>query len=356
MNKQRKKKKSKNTIGKIGWVLFLVGLGIGGWKGWDYYQRIYAPSVLSENPGFLFIPSGADQADVIDLLVKGQFVKNKDAFAWLADQKNYKEKNIVPGKYKIRKGWNNNELINHLRAGNGVLEVTVQFGQLRSKQQLAGHLAANIEADSAEVHHWLTHPDSIGRYGFNHETIWALFIPNTYRVSWATSASQLMQRMAEEFKKFWTTERKARAKALGMSQSEVVTLASIVYWETKKPEDMPRVAGVYINRLKIGMPLQADPTLIFALGDFTIRRVLDKHKRVDSPYNTYKHRGLPPGPIIIPPVAFIDAVLNYEKHEYYYFCAKEDLSGYSNFAKTYRQHLVYARRYQKAMNKRGIYR
>jgi len=202
----------------------------------------------------------------------------------------------------------------------------------------------------------LNNSDSIAKFGFNKNTIISMFIPNTYNVDWNTSTSQLMTRMGKEFKKFWTAERVAKANDMSMTQSEVVTLASIVYWETKLKKDMPMVAGVYVNRLKRGIPLQADPTLIFAAGDFTIKRVLNKHKDIDSPYNTYKYAGLPPGPILIPPSQYVDAVLNYSKHDYIYFVAKEDFSGESYFAKHLSQHNIYANRFRKALNERGIYR
>ena len=180
--------------------------------------------------------------------------------------------------------------------------------------------------------------------------------PNTYFVNFDISVDDLMKRMAKEYKNFWNADRKSKLKASGLSQSEATTLASIVFSETNSKKDIPTIAGVYMNRLRIGMPLQADPTLIFAMGDYSIRRVLNKHKKIDSPYNTYKNKGLPPGPIIIPPIRYIDAVLNYEKHDYLYFVAKEDFSGDSYFAKNYAQHLIYARRYQKALNRRGVYR
>ena len=355
---KKQKKKKRGMIGRIILLVVLIGLGGGGYFGYQKYQDIYSPNVNldGKTETFLYIRNGSTAQDVIEILYENGYVTNRNSFEWVAEQKNYSGSNVVPGKYRLEHDMSNNDLIDHLRAGNGRLEVSVQFGQVRTVDELAGRLAQNIEADSTDISDWLHNQDSIGRYGFSDETIIAMFVPNTYRMTWNTNTSQLMQRMALEFKKFWDDDRKARATEAGLSQSEAVTLASIVYWETKMPEDMPRVAGVYMNRLRVGMPLQADPTLIFALGDFTIRRVLNVHKEIDSPYNTYKYAGLPPGPIILPPSEFVDAVLNYEKHDYYYFCAKEDFSGYSNFAKSYQQHLVYARRYQQALNARGVYR
>lgn len=330
---------------------------VAGIIGWSYYSKIFLPNVDTDGETeYLYIATGSDENAVLDSLVAMDVLKNVDSYQWLAEKKNYRGRNVVPGKYPIHDGMSNNELLNHLRAGNGRVDVALQFNQLQTKEQLAGRLARQIEPDSITILSWLTNPDSIGKYGFNEATITSMFIPNTYYVTWNTSTPQLMKRMGREYKNFWTAERQAKAKAAGLTQSEVVTLASIVYWETKKPEDMPRVAGVYMNRLKVGMPLQADPTLIFAMGDFSIKRVLNKHKEIESPYNTYKYKGLPPGPILIPPIAYVDAVLNYEDHDYYYFVAKEDMSGDSYFAKTYQQHLINARKYQKALNEQGVMR
>jgi len=184
-----------------------------------------------------------------------------------------------------------------------------------------------------------------------------MFIPNTYEFYWNTSAEEFFKRMAKEYKAFWTSERIAKAKKIGLSQSEVSALASIVQAEQLfHADERSRVAGLYINRLNKGMLLQSDPTLIYALGDFTIKRVLNKHKIIKSPYNTYLNTGLPPGPINLPERSSIDAVLNYEKHDYIFMCAKEDFSGYHNFAKTNRQHEIYAAKYHRELNKRRIYK
>ncbi len=350
-------KKGKKRIFRIALWVAIALIAVGVAVGWQFYKKIYLPNVETHGDEvYLYIATGSDETAVLDSLKAMQVLKDVDSYQWMAEKKNYRGRNVVPGKYPIKDGMSNNELLNHLRAGNGRVDVAVQFNQIHTKAQLAGRLAHQIEPDSNAVYSWLTNPDSISAYGFKDETIMAMFIPNTYYLTWNTSTPQLMQRMAKEYKAFWTPERQAKAREAGLTQGEVVTLASIVYWETKKPEDMPKVAGVYMNRLKIGMPLQADPTLIFAIGDFTMKRVLNKDKEIESPYNTYKYRGLPPGPILIPPIIFVDAVLNYEKHDYYYFVAKEDMSGDSYFAKTYQQHLVNARKYQRALNEQGVMR
>jgi UPF0755 protein len=347
----------KRILKIAGIALFLILIAVG-FVFYDKIQSLTQSNVLvdAESPEALYIPSGSNTNDVIALLKNGELISSSENLEWLFSLKNYKGGNVVPGKYTLQPGWSNTDLVNHLRAGRGKQEVKVQFNQIRTKEDLAGRLSRNIVADSASVALWLNNSDSIAKFGFNKNTIISMFIPNTYNVDWNTSTSQLMTRMGKEFKKFWTAERVAKANAMGMTQSEVVTLASIVYWETKLKKDMPMVAGVYVNRLKRGIPLQADPTLIFAAGDFTIKRVLNKHKDIDSPYNTYKYAGLPPGPILIPPSQYVDAVLNYSKHDYIYFVAKEDFSGESYFAKHLSQHNIYANRFRKALNERGIYR
>lgn len=303
----------------------------------------------------LYIPTNSSAEDVFKQMDNLKILKDQNSFEWLAKKKNYQGKNVVAGKYEVIDGLSNNGLINLLRGGNGKVPVHITFNQVRDLNQLAGVLAKDIELDSLQVFDWLSQQDSIAQFGFNRNTIISMFVPNTYYVDWDVSVSELMKRFYKEYKKFWNEDRMAKLKNTKLSETEVITLASIVYWETKMPEDKKVIAGVYMNRLRLRMPLQADPTLIFALGDYTIRRVLDGHKKIDSPYNTYKFAGLPPGPILTPPISYIDAVLDYEKHDYLYFVAKEDLSGYSYFAKSYSQHLRYARRYQQAMNKRRIY-
>ncbi len=192
-------------------------------------------------------------------------------------------------------------------------------------------------------------------YGFDSDNCMALFIPNTYEFYWNTSSKMFVERMASEYKKFWNPSSKSRRLLkLNFTQTQVSVLASIVEQETSKNDEKRHIAGVYINRYKKGWKLEADPTLIFAVGDFTIRRVLNIHKEIDSPYNTYLYTGLPPGPICIPSISAIDAVLNYEKHEYMFFCAKDDFSGYHSFAKNYSDHLLNARRFQNELNRRKI--
>lgn len=311
-------------------------------------------NVEIEEPIAFYIPSGSNLNDVANLLEAREIISDKPAFLTVSDQMNYKADKVVAGKYTIQPGLTNKELITYLRGGYGVEAVSVTFNNVRTLEELAGKACVNIEADSIELLNWLTNADSISRYGFNQNTIITLFIPNTYEFYWNTSVSDFVSRMAEEYKAFWTDERKQKAAAIGLSQSEVATMASIVQEESIMNDERNTIAGVYVNRVNNGWLLQADPTVKFALGDWTIQRVLFEHLEVDSPYNTYKYPGLPPGPISLPSIDAMDAVLNYEKHDYFYFCANADFSGYHVFAKTLAEHNRNAQAFQAEMNRRGI--
>jgi UPF0755 protein len=355
-----KKKKKKNTSTPF-WlkviisvmVILVISAGIAAWR---LYHAIYQPNVFlgQRKTTHILIPSGSDFQDVKAILYSNGMIVNTNTFEWLVEKKNYRN-NIKPGRYLIHENMGNNELINLLRSGQQD-PVMVTFNNIRYKEQLAGNLARQIEADSLSIIELLNDRDFLLKYDLRPETAKLLFIPNTYEFFWNTSAEQLMQRMHREYKAFWNETRLQKAKNINLSPNEVGTLASIIQLETSRPNEYARVAGVYVNRLHKNMRLQADPTVIFAAGDLTIRRVLNKHLAIDSPYNTYMYAGLPPGPISIPEPRVIDGVLNYEKHEYLFFCAKDDFSGYHAFARTYSQHLTNARRYQNALNQRKIMR
>lgn len=293
----------------------------------------------------LYIPTGADYQYVKNEITSLKVLKSKKAFDWLARKTNY-DKNVHPGRYVLTNGMTNQQLINMLRMGHQT-PVKVVFNNMRTVEQLAGRISEQIEADSASI---------IEAINNNPDIDATTFIPNTYEFYWNTDADAFVDKMFNEYKVFWNESRLQKAKNKKLTQKEVSILASIVDKETTKTSEMPRIAGVYINRLNRHWPLQADPTLVFALGDFNIRRVLDVHKNIDSPYNTYKYAGLPPGPICIPSIAAIDAVLNAEKHNYFYFCAKDDLSGYHVFAKNITEHNNNAERYRRALNKNKIYK
>ena len=296
------------------------------------YQIIYSTNVwTNENNVSVYIPTGSSFDDVKSVLYTNGLIVHRNNFEWLAKRKKYPD-NIIPGHYILKKGMSNNDVLNLLRSGNQT-PIKLIFNNVRTKEELAKKVALQIEADSASIVDLLSDTTYQQKLGLNKYTIKTIFIPNTYNIFWNITAKDFVSRMYWEYKNFWNEERKNKADELGLSISEVITIASIVEKETSKNSEKKRMAGVYINRLNKKWKLQADPTLVYAIGNFSIKRVLNDHKEIDSPFNTYKYYGIPPGPICIPSIASIDAVLNFEKHKYLYFCAKEDLSGYHNFAK-----------------------
>ncbi|MBK9399545.1 MAG: endolytic transglycosylase MltG [Bacteroidetes bacterium] len=320
----------------------------------SFYNKVFSPNVdlSSGKSRFVYIPTGSTFIDVMRLLEKQGLLKNSASFQWVSEQMKYTT-NVKPGKYEIKQGMNNKELISLLRSGKQT-PVKLTFSNIRTVEELAGVTGGKIEADSASIAFLLNDEAFLEKYGFNARNSLCILIPNTYELKWNTSAEQFFERMAKEYKKFWNEKRRAKAKEIGLTQVEISVLASIVEKETRKNDEKATVAGVYMNRYLKGWKLEADPTLVFASGDFSLRRVLNEHKDIDSPYNTYMYTGFPPGPICMPSVSSIDAVLNYSKHEYMFFCAREDFSGYHSFAKTYDQHLLNARRFQKELDRRGI--
>lgn len=341
---------------KFFWSLLGVIVLSGLITAYVFYSRIYQPNVVFEfeEEVYVYIPSGATFEDVQRILTDKGVVRNTSSFRWVAEQKSYTTR-IKSGRYLLENGMNNNELVNLLRSGRQT-PVNVVFNNVRTKEQLAGKIAAQLELDSLELLFAMTDTAFLNPLELNAFTVSALFLPNTYEFYWNVSVADFLARMEAEHHHFWTESRKTKAQKLKLTPEEVTTLASIVEKETLKKDEQPTVAGLYLNRLKKGMKLQSDPTVIYALGDFTINRVLNKDLKVDSPYNTYKHKGLPPGPISVPSIRAIDAVLNHDKHNYLFMCAKEDFSGYHNFAKTGTQHLINARKYRRALNERGIKR
>ena len=279
-------------------------------------------------------------------------VKNIKAFNWVAKRKNYSNF-IHPGHYEFEDGMNNNDIINLLRSGTQT-PVNLIFNNIRSLERLSSIVAGQIEADSSEIIDLLLDENYISQFKFSHETVMGAFIPNTYEFYWNTSASGFVERMIGEYEKFWNKERKDKATAKSLTIKQVIVLASIVDGETVRETEKSRIAGVYLNRLKKGIRLQADPTIIFAIGDFSRNRVLKADLQVDSPYNTYRYAGLPPGPISVPSVSGLDAVLNAEDHSFLYFCARADMSGYHHFSKSLREHNRYAFKYRQALNKLRI--
>ncbi len=320
------------------------------------YVYVYGPNVDLEGQEkfYLYIPTGSDYEDVKKILHKTGIVSGMGTFHRLAEKKNYPNR-VMPGRYLIHDGMCNNSLINLLRSGDQH-PVMLTFTNIRTREQLASTIAGQLEVDSLSILDMLKDRELISGTGLDSLTAELLFIPNTYEVYWNTSAEQLLSRMQREYNTFWNKQRMKHAAEINLSPKEVGILASIVQSETSKQDEMARIAGVYMNRLDKNIPLQADPTIIFALEDFSIRRVLNHHLTIDSPYNTYIYAGLPPGPINLPEPRVIDAVLNHEKHDYLYFSAKPDFSGYHAFAKTYAEHLANAQRYRQALNEMNVYR
>lgn len=339
---------------RIWWIVVVVFLLAAALVGGYVYDKIFRNNVLADGEAmYLYVPTGSDLPALVAHLKDQGIIINAKTFMWTAEKKGFKK--VLPGRYRIEKNMSNNDLVNLLRSGKQE-PVNVTFHNVITKEQLAGKVEKNIEADSLEIIFYFDTASIFKKLFISKEDILTLFLPDTYEFYWNTSAEEFVGRMIKEHEKFWKGERSDKAASIGMTPQEVYTLASIVYAETKKPDEAARIAGVYINRLQRNIPLQADPTLKFALGDFSIQRLLKKDFEVESPYNTYKYTGLPPGPICMPPRSYIDAVLNYEKSDYIFFCAKEDFSGYHNFAVTLQEHNRNAKKYQDALNKRNIYR
>lgn len=302
----------------------------------------------------LYIPEGASYPQAMDSIKAHVPVKHPVTFDWIARRKNYPA-NVKPGRYVIDHKMSYVEIINMFRSGNQT-PVNVTFSNIRTIYELADIVGGQISADSTSIIDFLLNPDNYSKDGFKPENIISVFIPDTYQFFWTTGPEALYSRMLREYKRFWNEERRTKAMVLNMEAVDVSTLASIVEEEAAKSDEKPIIAGVYINRLKRGIPLQADPTIKFAINDFSVTRVLKRHLQIDSPYNTYKYRGLPPGPIRCPDKQSIDAVLNAEEHDYLYFVAKADFSGYHHFSRTLSEHNRYASVYRRELNKRRIFR
>jgi len=319
------------------------------------YQVLKTPNLLVEQPDRYFhIYPDATFKNVQDSLLAGNYIIDLVSFSLLAKYMDY-HTSVRPGRYLLKQDMTNLQAIQLLRSGNQE-PVNITFNNVRLIEELAPKICQNIALSAEEFHELLNDSTVYQKYSFDRQNFISMFIPNTYEVYWNISATDLMDRMNREYQSFWNEERLSKAHEIGLSKLEISVLASIVNAESQKADEFSRIAGVYLNRLNKGMPLQADPTLVFALGDFTIQRVLNEHKEIESPYNTYKFQGLPPGPIRAPSIAAVNAVLEYEAHNYLYFCAREDFSGYHNFATNLTQHLRNARIYQNALNKAKLYR
>ena len=345
-------------IKKILLAVVLLGLVIAGYLSYYVYSAMFSPNTSFNNEdAYIYIESSATYQDVRQSLEP--LLKNINSFDALAKRKKYPT-NIKAGKFRIKRDMNNNEIINSIRSHN--IPIRVSFNNQNSLEQLAGRIANQIEADSMSLVIALQDSTFINKNGFNTATALGMYLPNSYEFFWNTSAEDFRNRMLKEYNRFWNETRINKARNIGLNKDEVITLASIVQEESKEKSEQPKIAGVYMNRLKNKWPLQADPTLKFAAYQLPkykntiIRRVLNVHKEINSPYNTYKKTGLPPGLIAMPDLSAIEAVLNYEKHRYFYFAADARKPGFHKFAKTLSQHNQNARDYQRYLSQQGVRR
>ncbi|MFC2127048.1 endolytic transglycosylase MltG [Bacteroidota bacterium] len=336
-------------------LLAIVGVIISLSVGYNYYSKIYAKNLKSDF--VIYIPTNANLGTVKELLRDHVF--DISAFDWVAKKKKYANK-IRSGKFQLKAGMNNNELVNFLRSGRQTA-VKLTFNNQHSLEDLAGRIAAQIEADSVSLLTAFKDQSFLERNGFTSATALSMYIPNSYDIYWNTNAEGFRKKMLKEYNTFWNSNRISKAQQQNLTIEEVTIIASIVQKETAIISERPIVAGLYLNRYHKKWALQADPTVIFAIKekygqDKIIKRVLLKDLKIDSPYNTYKHVGLPPGPIAMPDISAIDAVLNPTKHDYFYMCASIEKFGSHAFAKSLRQHNKNARKYQKWLSNQGVNR
>ncbi len=322
-------------------ILLIVGL-TGGYAAW----QVFGPTVSAPEGNYFYIKTGSVYSDVKQSLIDQKIVSNNFFFNLISKQLKYPAR-VKPGRYRIKKGSSVFQLLRMLRSGNQA-PVNLVINKLRLPEDLAQKIAANFETDSATVMQVLTDAETLKKYDVNSNTVMTTVIPNTYSIYWNTPATKILDKLHAEKLKFWNEERLAKVKAMNLSPEQVYTMASIVEEETNKQDDKGLIASVYMNRIATGMKLQADPTVKFAMKNFALTRILYGHLLYDSPYNTYQNTGLPPGPICTPSIKTIDAVLNAPQTNYIYFVAKPDFNGYSNFASTYAEHLVFAKAYQDA--------
>lgn len=317
------------------------------------YQKIFAPAVVSNYQ--LEIPSGSNFQDLTKILTENEIVNDISSFETVSGWMKYGQNNNIPsGLYKLKEGWSNKRLISKLRSGDQD-PIRVTINNVRKIENLSAKFANKLEVDSSHLLKVILSDSIQSKYKIDDKNALSLFIPNTYEFWWNSTAEEIIDKMAKEYQKFWkANDRISKAKALNLSKKEVYTLASIVEKETQMNAEKARIAGVYLNRLRRGMLLQADPTVVYANNNFNLKRVLNKHLKMDSPYNTYLYEGLPPGPIYMPGQKSLDAVLNAEKHNYLYFCAKPDASGTHAFSPNLIGHNRNAQRYWNWLKKNKI--
>ena len=341
------KKRTKIILGTFASVIIL-GAIVGGY----FYSKLTSPFFNVKETVYLYIDDRKDYNDLLLQLQSTAKINDIRLFRKLAEALDYPQ-SMKTGRYAVTSKISCKDLLLNLKRGNQT-PCKITFNNIRLKSELPENIGPQLMFGPAALQQSLNDPAIYSKYGFDEQTIQCMFIPNTYEMYWNISTERFLDRMKKEYDQFWTPERLKKAAGIPLSPVQVSTLASIVEEETIASDEYPVVAGLYINRLKKGMLLQADPTVKYAVGDFTLRRILYAHLEIDSPYNTYKHSGLPPGPIRIPSIKGLDAVLNHAHHQYLYMCAKEDFSGRHNFATTLAEHTRNAQRYQAALNKNNI--
>lgn len=330
-------------------ILAIIATAIG------YYvsTTVFKPIELTETT-YIYINPSTQYNEVVAQIKEKVDLPSDKIFEMISERMKYTQ-SIKTGRYAIKDGMTMIEIIRMLRSGNQSA-VNLTFNNMRTKENLAGRISSQLMVDSLSLLTWLRNEKNVEELGFDTNTVVAMFIPNTYEVYWDTSVDKLLKRMQREYVAFWNESRKTKAKNIGLTPIEVSILASIVEEEATYSDEYPIVAGLYLNRMKRGQRLEADPTVKFAVGDFSLRRILYKHLEVESPYNTYRNDGLPPGPIRIPSIKGIDASLSPQDHKYLFMCAKDDLSGRHNFATTHAEHIRNAAKYQRALNEKKIYK
>ncbi len=337
--------KPKVLIGSVVLVLLIL-------SSWGIYRLLWSVNFKPNRNVYIYIDERRDFADLCRQLETIAKCVHINSFKTLAKMAGYPQ-SIRTGRYEVQPGMSNFSLLKDLRRGHQAA-VQLTFNNIRLKEDLAKRLSEQLMFGENDLLSMLNDSAYCDSLGFTPTTIEALFIPNTYEIYWNISVNRFLRRMKREYDAFWTSERIEKAKEIGLSPIEVAILASIVEEETASVDEYPVVAGLYINRLRAGIPLQADPTIKYAVGDFSLRRILHEHLKVESPYNTYKYAGLPPGPLRVPSIRGLNSVLNYMRHNYLYMCAKEDFSGRHNFAVTLAQHNHNAYLYRAELNRRGI--
>ena len=339
-------------------IIILGFLAAAAFAGYWAYENIFKSNVHLNGKKFtyIYVKTNATFNDLLDELYSQNIIDDHESFEWMAKEMDLPE-HINSGKYRIDAKMSNRSIAKMIINGKQE-KVKLSFNsQIRTKEQFIDYVSDKLEIENGELEDYCSNDDILGKeYRLNSENFMCLIVPETYEVNWTTDIEYLFSLLKESYDKVWTKQAIAKAQFIGYSVSEVVTIASIVQSESAIKTEQQKIAGVYINRLKQDMKLQADPTVVFANGNFDVQRVLSADKEIDSPYNTYRYKGLPPGPICLVSTSVIDAVLNYSKHNYTYFCAKADFSGYSNFTNDYKVHMKNAAAYQEALNKKGIKR